>query len=58
MRSFLKAFSANRDGATAIEYAMLAGCVAIAIITSVITMGDTVDYWFSTLATEVQSAKK
>ena len=58
MRALLRALGVDRHGATAIEYAMLAGVVAIAIITSVIAMGDTVAYWFTTLAQEVQSAKK
>jgi Flp pilus assembly pilin Flp len=44
MRHFaakLRRFRAAREGATAIEYALIAGGISIAIITSVTTVGST-----------------
>jgi pilus assembly protein Flp/PilA len=37
----LRHFVAAREGATAIEYALIAGGISIAIITSVTTVGST-----------------
>ena len=36
------AFARNENGATAIEYALIAGGISIVILTAVIALGDTV----------------
>jgi len=42
-------FFRNRDGATAIEYSMIAAFVAILIISSLFTMGESVEGMFMDL---------
>lgn len=37
----VQAFAGNKDGATSIEYALIASCVSIVILTAVIAVGDT-----------------
>lgn len=37
-----RAFARNESGATAIEYALIAGGISIVILTAVIAVGDTV----------------
>jgi len=48
----IKTFIRNEDGATAIEYALIASLIAVAIITAVQTVGTKV----STVFTEVGGA--
>ena len=50
MTRMLQAFFANESAATAIEYALLAGGVAIAIVTVVTKTGGTLDKVFVTLS--------
>ncbi len=38
----IRAFARNENGATAIEYALIAGGISIVILTAVIAVGDTV----------------
>ena len=38
----IRAFAQNENGATAIEYALIAGGISIVILTAVISVGDTV----------------
>jgi pilus assembly protein Flp/PilA len=38
----IRAFARNENGATAIEYALIAGGLSIVILTAVIALGDTV----------------
>jgi pilus assembly protein Flp/PilA len=50
-RSALKGFFADRGGATAIEYAMIAGGLSIAVISAVDLLGQNVEtMFFSKLA--------
>lgn len=42
MRMFLQRFGADQSGTTAIEYAMIAVLVSVAIVSSVHTIGDSV----------------
>ncbi|HVY84530.1 MAG TPA: Flp family type IVb pilin [Caulobacterales bacterium] len=42
----MRRFSSAREGHTAIEYAMIAGFVALLLITSISLIGSTVDGWF------------
>ena len=54
MLASIKGFIANESGATAIEYALIASLIAVAIITAVQTVGTKV----STVFTEVGGALK
>ena len=38
----VRAFTRNEKGATAIEYALIAGGISIVILTALISLGDTV----------------
>lgn len=52
----VRAFASNENGATAIEYALIAGGVSIVILTAVIALGDTVrDDLFGKVATALGS---
>jgi pilus assembly protein Flp/PilA len=42
MRTFLQRFGADQSGATAIEYALIAMIVSVAIVSSMQTVGDSV----------------
>jgi pilus assembly protein Flp/PilA len=44
--AFVHRFLANQDGATAIEYALIAGGIALAIIATVIVLGEAVNQDF------------
>ncbi|WP_353256916.1 Flp family type IVb pilin [Hyphomonas sp.] len=49
MKSFIKAlksFAAAKDGATAIEYALLAGLISVVIVTAVTGVGTGIDAVF------------
>ena len=48
---FYRRFVSNGDGATAVEYALLAGLIGVALIAAVALMGDSVD----SVMTEVQT---
>jgi len=50
MRKILTAFIANQDGATAIEY----GLIAVVIITGLTTVGTTLNTNLSSIATSVR----
>jgi pilus assembly protein Flp/PilA len=54
MLNSIKRFVANDSGATAIEYALIASLIAVAIITAVSTVGTKV----STVFTEVGNSLK
>jgi pilus assembly protein Flp/PilA len=52
----IRAFFRNENGATAIEYALIAGGISIVILTAVIAVGDTVrDDLFGKVATALGS---
>jgi pilus assembly protein Flp/PilA len=52
-RLALNAFGRDASGATAIEYAMIAGLISIAIITATTTIGTTLSTFFVTLAAAI-----
>jgi pilus assembly protein Flp/PilA len=54
MLAKLKTFAANESGATAIEYALIASLIAIALVTILNTLGGRLSQEFS----EVSSALK
>jgi pilus assembly protein Flp/PilA len=51
----LRQFAADQSGATAIEYALIAVLVGIAIITSVTALGGSLKSIFDTVASQVDS---
>jgi pilus assembly protein Flp/PilA len=52
----LKRFLHEESGATAIEYGLIAGLVAVAIITALTMLGGSLDNLFSDVATQVDGA--
>lgn len=52
-KSFLKRSMAARRGATAIEYALIAGGIALAIVAAVFLLGGTLEGFFSGSAQDV-----
>ena len=46
----------DEEGATAIEYGLIAGLVAVAIITALSLLGDSLNNLFSDVATQVDGA--
>ena len=56
--SFIQAYTAKEDGATAIEYGLIAAGVALAIAVIVFTLGDSVEAKFTSLNTAVSTSKR
>jgi pilus assembly protein Flp/PilA len=54
--STIKNLIMNEDGATALEYGLLAALIAVAIIGAVGVLGSTVSNTFSTIATQMTNA--
>jgi len=54
MRQAIRSFLRTEDGATAIEYVLIAGFLALAVITAVTGIGTKLNTYFS----EVSSAMK
>jgi pilus assembly protein Flp/PilA len=50
MKNLAKRFVKDESGATAIEYGLIAACIAIAIITAVKTVGNNLSSTFSNIA--------
>ena len=51
----LKRFLKNEDGATAIEYGLIAALIGVAIITAVGLVGDGLNTTFNNLATQLST---
>ncbi|MBL6936453.1 MAG: Flp family type IVb pilin [Alphaproteobacteria bacterium] len=49
-RSALKRFAADRSGATAIEYALIAAFISIMIVAGVTTVGTTLKSFFNSIS--------
>jgi len=56
MLSFIKSLATDQDGATAIEYGLIAGLIAVAIITAVTLVGTDLGVLFTNIAGKVASA--
>ena len=54
--SLVKRLLRDESGATAIEYGLIAGLVAVAIITALSLLGTSLDNLFSDVATQVDGA--
>jgi len=50
----LKSFIANESGATAIEYALIASLIAVAIIGALTTLGTKISSTFNEIATTLK----
>ncbi|MCA1491297.1 Flp family type IVb pilin [Sinorhizobium alkalisoli] len=53
MKNLLVRFVRNESGATAIEYGLIAGLIAVAIITAVTSVGTDVTAVFNKIATSL-----
>jgi pilus assembly protein Flp/PilA len=56
MRTILKMLAGNRNGATAIEYGLIAGLVAVAIVTVLGVTGTNLTNLFTTVNTDIAAA--
>lgn len=56
MTNLINRFIKDEDGATAIEYGLIAALIAVAIITAVGLVGDALDTKFNTIANEINTA--
>ncbi|HYD86600.1 MAG TPA: Flp family type IVb pilin [Vitreimonas sp.] len=52
----LKRFLKNEDGATAIEYGLIAALIGVAIITAVTLVGDSLEGVFTQISTDLNNA--
>ena len=51
----LATFYQDKSGATAIEYGLIAGAIAVAIIAAVFAIGDDIKAFFENISTELKS---
>jgi pilus assembly protein Flp/PilA len=56
MSSLVKSLTVNEDGATAVEYGLIAGLIAMAILAAITTLGTDLSGLFNGLAADVVSA--
>ncbi|MFC4349040.1 Flp family type IVb pilin [Kordiimonas lipolytica] len=56
MIKFLNKLRTNEEGATAIEYGLIAALIAVALITALNTLGGDLSAMFEGVATEVETA--
>ena len=56
MRKFFQKLFANRAGATAIEYGLIAALIAVVTIAGLTTVGTTLNTKYGTIATKVSNA--
>ncbi len=56
MRKLMMKLAGNRNGATAIEYGLIAGLVAVAIVVAVTTTGTNLSSLFGTVNTDIAAA--
>lgn len=52
----IQAYAADKDGATAIEYGLIAGGISLAIVAAVFAFGDDLKTMFNSLATAMGEA--
>lgn len=56
MKAIFKRFRKNEDGATAIEYGLIAALIAVVIIGATTLLGDNISKQFNTIATKIGAA--
>ena len=54
MRGIFGRFVANRDGATAIEYGLIAALIAVVIITALTSIGTNLNVKFTSIASSLR----
>jgi len=54
MNTILKNFLRNEDGATAIEYGLIAALIAVVVIGALTTIGTNLETSFTTIATSLR----
>jgi pilus assembly protein Flp/PilA len=54
IRPLVERFLRDESGATAIEYAMIASGIAVAIATTIVSLGSTVNNLYSSVATAMK----
>ncbi len=52
----LSRFAGDEGGATSLEYGLIAGFVSVAILSTVVSMGDSIGSIFSSLSTDLDAA--
>lgn len=57
MKAIFKRFRKNEDGATAIEYGLIAALIAVVIIGAVSLLGENISEKFNTIAEEIGNAE-
>ncbi|MGX2040303.1 Flp family type IVb pilin [Methylocaldum sp. MU1018] len=55
VKRFFARWFRNEEGASALEYALMAGLIAVAIATTVQTLGGDVNTVFQTISTKLQA---
>ena len=55
MTNMIKNFWKDEEGATAIEYGLIAGLIAVAIVTTVGLLGDEINKTFDTIFKKLQA---
>lgn len=53
MLKFVKSFAANEEGATAIEYGLIAALIAVAIITAITSIGTKLNGTFTNVSNKL-----
>ena len=56
MLAFIRKLFSKEDGATAIEYGLIAALIAVAIITAAGNIGDSLDTMFTSVSNELSNA--
>lgn len=56
MKALIQRFKSDEDGATAIEYGLIAALISVAIIAAVRSVGGTLSDTFTEVNTELSSA--
>jgi len=56
MRTFFQMLKSDRKGATAIEYGLIAGLIAVVIVGAITTVGTDLNTLFGTIGSKVNSA--
>jgi pilus assembly protein Flp/PilA len=56
IKQFARAFAANRQGVTAIEYGLIAGLIAVGIVTTVAALSNNLVSLFTTIMNSVGAA--
>ena len=52
----LSRFAGDEGGATSLEYGLIAGFVSVAILSAVVSMGDSIGSIFNSLSTDLDAA--